>query len=397
MKDKSILKLMLPVMFVLLFSNSFGQGACVPTDLTSTGVTAHTATLSWAGISGPTHIRYYVAGTNFYKYMFVNGTTATLHMLLPETNYVWDLNNLCNGIWTPYTGNATFTTLADTTVTCVPSNLQASEITSHTARLSWEGIFGPTRVRYYVEGTNFYKYKFVNGTSVLLKFLIPETNYIWDLSNFCNGIWTPYTGNASFTTLADSTLNCEPTNLSSSNITATSATLSWENFTGPAHIRYFPVGSSQCRMAFTFTSSVILQNLLPGTDYEWQLSVKCGLIWLPFSPSNYFTTLPDSSGTSVMTAESQKSSGNIFNTEQNFTVYPNPVNQISKVAFNTEEQEKYVLSISDLSGKEISQIEGMTEKGFNELDIDFSEFKDGIYFLVFRSETINKSLKLVKN
>ena len=38
---------------------------------------------------------------------------------------------------------------------------------------------------------------------ITLDSLTPNTSYSWDLSNFCNGTWTEYTGDGYFTTLSD--------------------------------------------------------------------------------------------------------------------------------------------------------------------------------------------------
>ncbi|MEI7501195.1 MAG: T9SS type A sorting domain-containing protein, partial [Bacteroidota bacterium] len=157
------------------------------------------------GISGATHVRYYPTGTTNYKYKYSATNTATLKFLYPGTTYSWDLNNFCNGQWTTYSGSGAFTTLADTVPlpTCIPTGLTATNATAHTVDLSWGGISGATHVRYYPTGTTNYKYKCTLGNTATLTCLLPGTAYTWDLNNFCNGFWTPYTGNGNFTTISD--------------------------------------------------------------------------------------------------------------------------------------------------------------------------------------------------
>ena len=193
------------VAFLMIAGYAQAQTNCVPDSLAATNVTAHTADLAWAGISGPTHVRYYPTGTTNYRYMFTTANHVMIGRLLPETAYSWDLNNFCDGHWTQYSGNGAFTTLADTIPppTCIPTDLTATNVTAHTADLAWAGISGPTHVRYYPTGTTNYRYMFTTTDHVTIRRLLPETAYSWDLNNFCDGHWTEYSGNGSFTTLAD--------------------------------------------------------------------------------------------------------------------------------------------------------------------------------------------------
>ncbi|MEI7982339.1 MAG: hypothetical protein WCI71_11850, partial [Bacteroidota bacterium] len=208
---------LLIIAFMMIAGFSQSQNNCVPDSLTVTNVTEHSADLNWSGISGPTWARYYVTGTTEYEYRFTNGDHVRLCHLTPNTAYSWDLNNFCNGEWTGYTGNGSFTTLADTIPppTCIPTDLTAANATARTVDLSWSGISGPTWARYYVTGTTEYEYRFTAEDHVQLRHLTPNTSYSWDLNNFCNGEWTGYNGNGSFTTLADTIPppTCIPTDL----------------------------------------------------------------------------------------------------------------------------------------------------------------------------------------
>jgi hypothetical protein len=152
-----------------------------------------------------THVRYYLTGTTNYKYKMTHSNNIVLNHLLPDTAYSWDLNNFCNGEWTPYTGNGSFTTLPDTIPppTCIPTNLADTNVTAHSVDLSWGGITGPTHLRYYPTGTTNYIFRDTHMNHITLHNLLPNTPYSWDLSNFCNGEWTPFTGDGTFTTLPD--------------------------------------------------------------------------------------------------------------------------------------------------------------------------------------------------
>jgi hypothetical protein len=168
-------------------------------------VTDHSANLSWAGIVGATHVRYYATGTTDYVIKETHMNHIMLNNLAANTPYSWDLSNFCNGGWTEYTGNGSFTTLTDTIppATCIPTDLADTNVTAISVDLSWSGIYGPTHVRYYPTGTTDYVVKNGHMHHISLDSLQSNTAYSWDLSNFCEGQWTEYTGDGSFTTLSE--------------------------------------------------------------------------------------------------------------------------------------------------------------------------------------------------
>ena len=69
------------------------------------------------------------------------------------------------------------------------------------------------------------------------------------------------------------------------------------------------------------------------------------------------------------------------------TVYPNPTASI--ITISLEGAFEYCLFNND--GKLLS-----CNKGFNKVQIDFTEFADGIYFVEITSENRNRSVQLIK-
>jgi hypothetical protein len=267
---------------------------CEPTNQVAENVTAHSADLSWEGLTGQTWVRYYPTGTQDYKYKYAQLNNAVqLNWLVPETEYTWELNTLCNGTWTDYGWPQTFTTLEDTVV-CEPTNQAAENVTAHSADLSWEGLTGPTWVRYYPTGTQEYKYKYAQlNNAVQLNWLMPETEYTWELNTLCNGTWTDYGWAQTFTTLED-TVVCEPTNQVAENVTAHSADLSWEGLTGPTWVRYYISGTQEYRYKYAQENNeVSLQCLTAETEYTWELNTLCNGSWSGFDWPQTFITLED--------------------------------------------------------------------------------------------------------
>ncbi len=188
------------------FTTLEDTAVCEPTDQTAENITAHSADLTWEGIDGLTWIRYYPTGTTDYRYRFSHfNNIVHLHMLEPETEYTWELNTLCNGMWTGFDWPQTFVTLPDTggTVNCEPVNQMASNITAHSADLSWEGLEGPTIVRYKKASCPQYHHMVPAGMNNMVSLfnLKDATEYNWQLSTFCDGVWTDFGWEQSFVTL----------------------------------------------------------------------------------------------------------------------------------------------------------------------------------------------------
>jgi uncharacterized Zn-finger protein len=271
---------------------------CEPTNQVAENITAHSADLSWEGLDGPTWVRFYPTGTTEYHYRFAHqNNSVSLGWLDDLTEYTWELNTLCDGEWTGFGWAQAFTTLEDTVV-CEPTNQVAENITAHSADLSWEGLDGPTWVRYYPTGTTDYRYRFAhNNSAVSLHWLQAETEYTWELSTLCNGMWSGFDWAQTFTTLEDTAV-CEPTDQTAENITAHSADLTWEGIDGLTWIRYYPTGTTDYRYRFShFNNIVHLHMLEPETEYTWELNTLCNGMWTGFDWPQTFVTLPDTGGT----------------------------------------------------------------------------------------------------
>ncbi len=131
--------------------------SCIePSGLTVSDETAHGATFSWTNGGSETEWHLYVSTENtapaddiYLKEVYVvddNPHTITTG-LDPETDYyVWVRANCGGGDgYSSWVGPETFTT----TIACpAPTGLAVSEITGHTAKLSWNGTSNSYNVRY---------------------------------------------------------------------------------------------------------------------------------------------------------------------------------------------------------------------------------------------------------
>ena len=156
-----------------------------------------------------------------------------------------------------------------------PTNLVSSNITSASVDLSWDdSVCGASvNVRYRVFGSGNTGWVIVTGVSspYPLTGLLANTNYQWSLKCVGTAGWSP---NESFTTSVASVTG-HPTALVASNITLTSADLSWDASVCGAsvNLRYRVVGTTSWTQINTVTSTYSLTGLLANTDYQW--TVKC--------------------------------------------------------------------------------------------------------------------------
>ena len=77
-----------------------------------------------------------------------------------------------------------------------------------------------------------------------------------------------------------------------------------------------------------------------------------------------------------------------------FDIYPNPVSGYAKLKFNIVSMKNSRLIITDIAGRKIMQLDENSLSG-GEIDLDFSKYNSGIYFLKFIKDGRNYVKKLV--
>ncbi len=260
--------------------------ACyVPTWTATSNITATSATLTWASVSGAENYSvqyrvangtwYYVPGSPFYT------TTANLSGLSPNTNYEWRVRTNCwGGQYSEWTYPVPFTTSG---AGCTaPWWLQTNYVTQNSAIFVWEEIYGA--INYTVEwriagGTwsNLPGSPFTNNW-IEVGGLQSCTTYEWRVRANCGGgMYSAWSYVTSFTTLCSS---CNvPTWPTTSYVTSTSATLHWDAVAGALSysVQIRPLNGSWSYVAGSpFTNTTItVDGLYPNTTYEWRVRANC--------------------------------------------------------------------------------------------------------------------------
>lgn len=174
-----------------------------------------------------------------------------------------------------------------------PGNLQANNISSNSADLSWNAVSGAVRykLRYKINGTSGWTTINVFENNTQITGLIPGTTYRFRVKAICSSGSSRYSRSKYFTT---QNAGCStPIGLVTFGIGSNQATLTWQAVSGATSYtaRIREVGTSSWTNINNISSNLtIASGLLPLKTYEYQVSANCSSGSSPFSPSQTFTT-----------------------------------------------------------------------------------------------------------
>lgn len=283
----------------------FDPNSCpVPFNTTASNILETSAQINWdpATTADTFRIRYSVVGSGQYQWKDINGSgnpiSGILTGLQPGTDYTFEVSTICLGYHSAYSIIDTFTTVANP-VSCIrPFNLNNTAVTYTTADISWSPLVTADtfRIRYSVDGTSNYLWKNVNGGlgfSTTLSGLAPATAYQFQVSSICTGVSSGYSPSYIFITDG----NCVvPIGVTASQITASSAVIKWSPnvLADTFRLRYRQTGAPSWNYKNLNGSLLIdslgLNNLVPNTNYECQVSSVCNGTGNGYSSLVTFTT-----------------------------------------------------------------------------------------------------------
>ncbi|MEQ8685278.1 MAG: fibronectin type III domain-containing protein [Imperialibacter sp.] len=295
--------------FVSLYSSTLsftttGASECtVPTALQATPGTTD-ATLSWAAQAGASgyQVRYRLEGTTAWTYQTVATNSLAISSLASGMPYMWTVRSVCNPEGTlasPYATTAFFETTG--VVECaVPTNLLATGLTDHSANLSWSDVGAVSyQIRYRISGTPVWTVTSgTDPTFFSLDGLESGMPYQVQVKAICvadGSLQSLFSSMVSFET--SGTVSCEiPVGLAASNITTSSATLSWTNVAEAGNgyeLRYRIKGTALWTIVAVGTNSYDLTGLEPGMPYQFSVKSNCStspLVTSVYSVPSEFTT-----------------------------------------------------------------------------------------------------------
>jgi hypothetical protein len=263
----------------------------IPTNCQVSLLTGTSCTLSWSVVSGACSYSIRVKLKGATTWLAVGNptkNTCKLTGLSPNTSYEWQvLTNCCLGTKSDYCPLQPCITPSN----CAsPTNPVATAITAYSANLSWTAVTGAIsyNVLYKPASAAAWSSITVTANTAVLSNLVPNTNYQFAVTTNCSATSQSAVSTiCNFTTLQ--TVGCAtPTGLFVQNITATAATLCWVAIPTACSysVRYREQNSTANWTTVLATSNTLtVNNLTPGTLYEWNVSTNCCNSATPSTPS----------------------------------------------------------------------------------------------------------------
>ncbi len=271
------------------------------------------------------------------------------------------------------------------------------------ARIDWPDVAGLVygtfgfkhEIQYRVVGTSTWKVLKLTKSLALLQKLLPGTDYEYQLRNVCDLGGSIWSSTFNFTTSP-----CTSPVMTVSNLTTTTATVSWPAvpLSTKYYFQYRPVGGAYVNVNLTPpVNSINLTGLTPGTNYTYRIRVNC-----PWGISTYtklanFTT-PASKPNGEM-ADRNLILQDESDADASLWLFPNPATDALVAGFEPENPNVPVnLRITDQLGRTMFSSDnlGDPEMGYQEISIDISRFAAGIYILHFSNGEYRSSQKFVK-
>ncbi len=289
------------------------------------------------------------------------------------------------GFWNRALTQQEITALYNGCNTCAtPTNIAVASITGSKATISWTGnsCAAKYRVRYRVQGTTSWVTKIVTApvSSKILTLLQPLTTYEYQVRTDCNATGTvasAYSNIQTFTTICDC---IKPTNLSVSNLTQTTATVSWVGNACAVkyRVQYRVQGTT------TWTTKVVtaptvtktLTGLTANTIYEYRLRTDCNSTGTVNSGWTTTATIT----TTLKLEETEISSSTFY-------VSPNPCS----TCFVSGAENESDLIVTDIVGRIVSVEYTKSENGFY---INMPDASNGLYLI--RNNRTGEVVKFVK-
>ena len=187
------------------------------------------------------------------------------------------------------------------------------------------------------------------------------------------------------------------TNLDALQITSSSAKLNWQ-FNGSASkfdIYYRPFGNNVWLQLSVAGNKkwVIINNLLPGTDYDWYIVATCTQGTSLMSEVSLFTTdqLPATVAKKINEQDADMVSGG-----DKLKIYPNPASSSIFVSFLVLQSHKASFTIYDMNGKLIKILSDKEfYKGSHQIRIDTKGFSSGLYILKYQTDQVVLTRKIL--
>jgi len=371
-------------------------------NIQTTNISTNSISISWtAGGSETTwNIEYGVAGftqgsgTN----LTVSATNATISGLTANTAYDIYVRANCGDTNVSTWLSAQFTTSTANVPPCLSiQNLISTSSSPTSISLSWESQGSETvwNIEYGEEGFSQGSGTtvFATGTpNITVENLTPNTTYDFYVQAYCaDGQISPSVfGQFTSDSQGNEGSPCASiTNLTTTNTTSTSITISWESVGEETawHVEYGVAGFIPGSGIFISVSatSITLIGLLPNTTYDIYVRANCGNSLSTWTKRVVSTT----NGDGNLNLHTNTSTLNV-------TIFPNPTHDELKIDVDLQQASFLHIEIQDLNGKIIQTNTQTNVTGQNTIILPVHELSKGVYPIIIKTRqglTIKKMIK----
>ncbi len=305
--------------------NTGGGENCttIPSGLAAGNITGTTADLSWNAVSGAVSYEVEVEDDENTPPFMVNintaNTTITIEGLSAGGNYKFKVKAVCSSgssdhspwlFFSTGDGGNGGTTPGGGNCTTIPTGLVANAITNTSAELSWNAVEGASGYEVEVEddqnAPTFLFNANTAATSIIVEGLVEGGQYKFKVKALCgedssdHSPWLFFVGGSNGDG-GPSTGSCGiPSGLAVSNITDTSAQLTWTAVAGADNYEVevedaenTPVFDLQLVTAGT---ELVVNGLVAGGNYKFKVKSLCDTLSSDHSPLFFFTTSTNGAG-----------------------------------------------------------------------------------------------------
>ncbi len=183
------------------------------------------------------------------------------------------------------------------------------------------------------------------------------------------------------------------TNLTTTNITSTSAKLNWVASVNPTQwqIQYKRAIPDSPWVSIKLNGSARSVNIFSLTSnqtYKWRIRSKCGTTWNAYSAIVSFKTLAALQSISLNSTTTENLSSSLL-------LYPNPSKGEATIQYNSIRNEKIQLKVFDITGRVVFITTALSIKGMNTYHLNLSHFAGGIYYLELSNNNERGRIKFV--
>ncbi len=340
----------------------------VPANLTASNTTLTTTRLTWNAATDNRAVTGYNVYRNGAFLASATGTTYNVTGLTESTTYAFtvkakdaadNLSASSNSV------NVTTLTGADVTPPTTPLNLNASNITQTSVRLTWSASTDNVAVVTYSVYKDGVYVASATGTSYNATRLISGTTYAFTVkAKDAAGNLSAVSNTRTVTTLGnlDTTAPTTPTNLTASNTTQTTTRLSWNGSTDNVGVASYSIYRNGTYVASVTGTFYNVTRLTSSTNYAFTVKAKdaVGNLSLVSNTVNVRTLGVDitrpSAPTNLTAIETTSSSTRL--------VWEAAIDDVAVAYYNIYQNGEYLVSISTGTSFDVTNLTEETEYSF---------------------------------